>query len=211
MKPFDVLIEHGADPALIAPKLRTVPGVVGAAAPMDWHSGRDSIVEAFPAIDGAAGGIQTVIDRVHHTLKGTSATLGDNVESFWAFGFAALGAFATSCHWLRPLRSRTAPSLRYQTNLARGLSVRPCLPWLHPVDWVAWAVEPGQRAKVGAVGVDQVPRGERLVALEWANTISRLRSQATAPSAPSQSVSRYVPLPSLLITYRSGLENWPQL
>ena len=33
MKPFDVLVENGADPAPIAPKLRTVPGVAGAVAP----------------------------------------------------------------------------------------------------------------------------------------------------------------------------------
>ncbi len=75
MKPFDILVENGADPEPIAAKLRTVPGIVAATAPHDWRWGGDSIIEAFPAIDGAAGGIQSVVDRVHHTLKGTSATL----------------------------------------------------------------------------------------------------------------------------------------
>src|SRR5262249_29945992 len=51
-------------------------GVVGASAPASWRRGGDSIVEAFPAIDGAAPGIQGVINRVNQALKGTSATLG---------------------------------------------------------------------------------------------------------------------------------------
>jgi RND superfamily putative drug exporter len=93
MKPFDVLVEHGADSAPIAAKLRTVPGVADAVAPSDWRRGGDSIVEAFPAIDGAAGGIQTVIDRVHHTLKGTSATLGGTAAADRDFVHAVYGNF----------------------------------------------------------------------------------------------------------------------
>jgi RND superfamily putative drug exporter len=76
MKPFDVLVGHGADPDPIAARLRAVPGIAGAVAPRDWRSGEDSIVEAFPAIDGAAGGIQAVVDRVDRRLESTSATLG---------------------------------------------------------------------------------------------------------------------------------------
>jgi putative drug exporter of the RND superfamily len=76
MKPFDVLVEHGADPDPIAAKLRSAPGIAGAVAPRDWRSGEDSIVEAFPVIDGAAGGIQTIVDRVNRRLENTSATLG---------------------------------------------------------------------------------------------------------------------------------------
>jgi RND superfamily putative drug exporter len=75
-KPFVVLVENGADPAPIAAKLRAVPGVAGAVAPAGWRRGDASIVEAFPAVDGAAGGIQRVIDRVNRALRGTSATLG---------------------------------------------------------------------------------------------------------------------------------------
>ena len=51
---------------------------MGATAPRGpgWHRGQDSLVEAFPAIDGAAPGIQGVINRVDDTLRGTDATLG---------------------------------------------------------------------------------------------------------------------------------------
>src|SRR5262249_10834376 len=61
-----------------AAKERNVPGIIGAAAPPGsaWHRGQDSLVEAFPAIDGAAPGIQGVIDGVNNSLQGTSATLG---------------------------------------------------------------------------------------------------------------------------------------
>jgi RND superfamily putative drug exporter len=93
MKPFAVLVEHGADPGRIAAKLRTVPGIAGAAAPTDWRSGGDSIVEAFPAIDGAAGGIQHTIDNVHHALTGTSATLGGTAPADRDFVHAVYGNF----------------------------------------------------------------------------------------------------------------------
>jgi RND superfamily putative drug exporter len=76
MKPFDVLVEHGADAQAIAASLRTVPGVVGAVAPAAWHRGQDSLVEAFPTIDGAAPGIQGTINRVNQALKGSGGTLG---------------------------------------------------------------------------------------------------------------------------------------
>ena len=76
MKPFDVLVEHGADPHAVAAKLRKVDGIVGATVPPGWRRGPDSIVEAFPAIDGAAPGIQAIIDRTNAALAGTGATLG---------------------------------------------------------------------------------------------------------------------------------------
>jgi RND superfamily putative drug exporter len=76
MKPFVVLVEHGGNAKAIAAKVSKVPGIVGAAAPSTWHSGSDSLVEAFPAIDGAAPGIQGVINRTNDTLVGTNATLG---------------------------------------------------------------------------------------------------------------------------------------
>src|SRR5581483_4993576 len=56
MKPFDVLVQRGGDPKAVAAQLRAVPGVAGAAAPAGWRKGSDSVVEAFPAIDGAAPG-----------------------------------------------------------------------------------------------------------------------------------------------------------
>ena len=79
MKPFDVLVENGGD----ARRRRREgcarsPGIVGAAAPPARlaRSGDDSLVEAFPAIDGAAPGIQAIIDRVNARSQGTDGTLG---------------------------------------------------------------------------------------------------------------------------------------
>jgi RND superfamily putative drug exporter len=76
MKPFNVLVENGGNPQEIAAKVRTVPGVAAAVAPKDWHRGTTSLVQAFPAVDGAAPGIQGIINRTNDTLKGTNATLG---------------------------------------------------------------------------------------------------------------------------------------
>jgi putative drug exporter of the RND superfamily len=75
MKPFDVLVENGGNAQAIAAQVRGVPGVVGATAPASWHRGSDSLVEAFPAIDGSSSGIQAVIDRVDGTLNGGHGTL----------------------------------------------------------------------------------------------------------------------------------------
>jgi len=76
LKPFAVLVERGGDPQAVAAKVRTTSGIAGASAPADWRRGPDSIVEAFPAIDGAAPGIQGIVDRLNGQLKGTNATLG---------------------------------------------------------------------------------------------------------------------------------------
>jgi RND superfamily putative drug exporter len=76
MKPFVTLVEHGGDAQAVAAQERAVPGIVGATVPPGWHRGQDTLVEAFPAVDGAAPGIQGVIDRVNDTLRGTDATLG---------------------------------------------------------------------------------------------------------------------------------------
>jgi RND superfamily putative drug exporter len=75
MKPLDVLVEHGGNAEQVAAKLRTVPGIVGASAPAAWHRGPNSLVEAFPAIDGSAPGIQAIIDRANGALDGTDGTL----------------------------------------------------------------------------------------------------------------------------------------
>jgi len=78
MKPFVTLVEHGGNARALAAKERAVPGIIGATVPPGpgWHQGQDTLVEAFPAIDGAAPGIQGVIDRVDAALQGTSGTLG---------------------------------------------------------------------------------------------------------------------------------------
>jgi RND superfamily putative drug exporter len=76
MKPFVVLVEHDGNARAVADRVSKVQGVVGATAPPSWRSGSDSLVEAFPAVDGAAPGIQTIIDHTDNALGGTGATLG---------------------------------------------------------------------------------------------------------------------------------------
>jgi RND superfamily putative drug exporter len=93
MKPFAVLVEHGGNAQAIADKVRHVDGIAGANAPAAWKSGSDAIVEAFPAIDGAASGIQGVIDRMNDTLKGTNGTLGGTPAVDRDFVHAVYGNF----------------------------------------------------------------------------------------------------------------------
>ena len=72
MKPFVTLVEDGGNAQAVAAKERAVPGIVGATVPPGpgWHRGQDTLVEAFPAVDGAAPGIQGVIDRANGALHG---------------------------------------------------------------------------------------------------------------------------------------------
>ncbi len=93
MKPFDVLVENGGDANAIAAKVSKVDGVTGAAVPAGWQRGRDSIVEAFPATDGAAPGIQGIVDRVNATLKGGDGTLGGVAAADRDFVHAVYGNF----------------------------------------------------------------------------------------------------------------------
>jgi RND superfamily putative drug exporter len=93
MKPLDVLVEHGGNPDRVAAKLRSVPGVIGATAPPAWHRGGTSLVEAFPAIDGAAPGIQPIIDRANAALAGTGGTLTGLAAVQRDFSHALFGSF----------------------------------------------------------------------------------------------------------------------
>jgi RND superfamily putative drug exporter len=93
MKPFAVLVENGGNAQAIADKVRPVAGIAGASAPPTWHRGNDSIVEAFPAVDGAAPGIQGIINRVNDTLKDTNATLGGTPAVDRDFVHAVYGNF----------------------------------------------------------------------------------------------------------------------
>jgi putative drug exporter of the RND superfamily len=93
MKPFDILVENGGSAQAVAAKVARVPGVVGASAPADWHRGPDAIVQAFPAIDGAAPGIQKIINRVNDSLGGTDATLGGVAAVDRDFVHAVFGNF----------------------------------------------------------------------------------------------------------------------
>src|SRR5215204_2953979 len=76
MKPFDILVEKNGNADEIAAKVREVPGVAAAVAPEDWHRGSDSLVQAFPAIDGSAPGVQGIIDRASSSLEGSAGRLG---------------------------------------------------------------------------------------------------------------------------------------
>ena len=96
MKPFVTLVEHGGNAQEVAAKERPVQGIVGATVPpgSSWHRGQDTLVEAFPAIDGAAPGIQGVIDRVNDAIRGTDGTLGGVPAVDRDFVHAVYGNFA---------------------------------------------------------------------------------------------------------------------
>jgi RND superfamily putative drug exporter len=95
LKPFVTLVEHGGNAQAVAAKERAVSGIVGATVPPGpgWHSGQDTLVEAFPAIDGAAPGIQGVINRVDNALQGTDGTLGGVPAQDRDFVHAVYGNF----------------------------------------------------------------------------------------------------------------------
>ena len=93
MKPLNVLVENGGNAQQIAAKLRAVPGVVGATAPPAWQRGSNSFVEAFAAIDGAAPGIQGIVDRANASLKGTDGSLTGIAAIDRDFLHALFGSF----------------------------------------------------------------------------------------------------------------------
>jgi RND superfamily putative drug exporter len=76
MKPFVILVEHGASRAPIVDKLRASPGIAGAVAPPDWVKGSNSLIEAFPSSDAATTETRATIKRVRSELTGTGGTLG---------------------------------------------------------------------------------------------------------------------------------------
>jgi putative drug exporter of the RND superfamily len=90
---LNVLVEHGGNAQLVAAKLRAVPGVVGATAPPGWHRGPNSFVEGFAVIDGAAPGIQGIVDRANASLKGTNASLTGIAATDRDFLHALFGSF----------------------------------------------------------------------------------------------------------------------
>ena len=73
-----------------APRCR---GVVGATAPPEWQQGPNSLVEGFAAIDGAAPGIQGIVDRANASLKGTDGTLTGLAAVDRDFLHALFGSF----------------------------------------------------------------------------------------------------------------------
>jgi RND superfamily putative drug exporter len=95
MKPFQILVQRGGDADTIAASVAKVDGIAGASAPTTpgWQKGGDSIVEAFPAIDGAASNIQDVVDGANRALTGTNATLGGTPAVDRDFIHAVYGNF----------------------------------------------------------------------------------------------------------------------
>ncbi|HEY2354239.1 MAG TPA: MMPL family transporter [Gaiellaceae bacterium] len=102
MKPFVTLVTQPdgrlapIPPRAVAQTESAVPGVVGAAAPPGpgWNRGGYSLVEAFPAIDGAAPGIQGIINRVNASIAGPYVTLGGQAAVDRDFIHAVYGNFA---------------------------------------------------------------------------------------------------------------------
>src|SRR5207249_605176 len=64
-----------------------------ATAPPTWRRGSSSLVEAFPAIDGSAPGIQAIVDRVNEKLKRTNGTLTGITAVDRDFVHALFGSF----------------------------------------------------------------------------------------------------------------------
>jgi len=93
MKPINVLVEDGGNPQTVVDRLHGVSGLVGATSPPGWQRGQDSLVEAFPAIDGSAPGIQGTIDRTKDALKGTNATVTGVAAVDRDFVHALYGSF----------------------------------------------------------------------------------------------------------------------
>ncbi|WP_445151063.1 MMPL family transporter [Baekduia sp. Peel2402] len=93
MKPLNVLVEGGQSAEAAAARMRAVPGVVAASAPPTWRSGPDALVEAFPAIDGAAPGIQRIVDDSRAALSGTGGTLTGIAAVDRDFLHALFGSF----------------------------------------------------------------------------------------------------------------------
>jgi RND superfamily putative drug exporter len=93
MKPLNVLVEDGGNAQQVAAKLRAVPGIVGATAPTSWKRGSNSFVEAFAAIDGAAPGIQGIVDHANASLQGTNGSVTGIAATDRDFVHALFGSF----------------------------------------------------------------------------------------------------------------------
>jgi RND superfamily putative drug exporter len=76
LKPFVVLVDGNESRAPIVARLRKTPGIVGVAAPPAWRTDTASLIEAFPAADGAAKSVRSTIKDVRAQLRGTDASLG---------------------------------------------------------------------------------------------------------------------------------------
>jgi RND superfamily putative drug exporter len=91
IKPFVVLV-RGGNVQEVEARLRTVPGIVGAAAPSEWRRGDSALVEAFPANDGSSKAAQKTIGRVKDALP-SNASLGGVAPEDRDFVHAVYGNF----------------------------------------------------------------------------------------------------------------------
>jgi putative drug exporter of the RND superfamily len=105
MKPFVVLVEHGAQPQVlrtIVTRLQQTPGIAGAAAPPAWRKDDTALVEAFANTDAAAKPVRKTISRLQHDVlpeveasvdRGTQITLGGVAAEDRDFVHAVYGNF----------------------------------------------------------------------------------------------------------------------
>jgi len=84
LKPFVVLVEHNpGTQALqtVVSRLRSTPGISGAAAPRAWRKGDAALVEAIPSQDGAARPVRGTISELQHdTLPALESQIGGGVR-----------------------------------------------------------------------------------------------------------------------------------
>ena len=76
LKPFVVLVEHGAGPqglSSLVSTLERTPGIAGAAAPPAWRKDGTALVEAFPTSDAAAKPARTTISHLQHDVLPAAA------------------------------------------------------------------------------------------------------------------------------------------
>jgi putative drug exporter of the RND superfamily len=69
--PNEVLVKGSAQPATVARRLASVPGVHGAVAPSSaqWHHAGAAVVEAFPTPDASTSAGRSTLDRVRSTAR----------------------------------------------------------------------------------------------------------------------------------------------
>src|SRR5712692_943902 len=76
MKPFVVVVEHGAKPQTLkslVSRLEQTPGIVGAAAPPAWRKGDTALVEAFAKTDASAKPARKTISSLQHDVLPAAA------------------------------------------------------------------------------------------------------------------------------------------
>jgi RND superfamily putative drug exporter len=84
LKPFVVLVEHGATPQILSGLVSTLertPGVTGSAAPPAWRKGDAALVEAFPSTDASARSARKTISQLQHdVLPAAEQAAGGEVQ-----------------------------------------------------------------------------------------------------------------------------------